>query len=301
MWAAVASDDDDHHPSASPLGSPSRSPHRRSWLDTYMGPYHVNMGEGERPSPAATVAASAADLSPVAAAASAADPSPAAGRVGCGPVPSRLHEHHSWFIQWEYKSGDGWQPFSEYFNRFIEAGFLEGDSHTATSCGWYWHRWDFRTMKQCRYIAVTSTDPSSGSCKYICPWTRDIRRILAFPSNRDPSERRPAGQSGYGSHSEGRHAGTSSMSFLQAAEPEPEHTVGVTPAEGDGEGEGGEAWFSAEEDTTEPITAKCANPSCNRVRQYEVGCCWDRCCKQGFNTYCREHDEACDRRSNIGQ
>ena len=116
-------------------------------------------------------------------------------------------------------------------------------------------------MKQYKYIGTTARGDLQVA------WTRDIRRILAFPSNRVPG------------------LGTSAASS----------------SEGDGEGEGGEAWLSAEEDTTEPITAKCANPSCNRVRQYEVGCCWDRCCKQGFNTYCREHDEACDRRSNIGQ
>ena len=178
-WAAVATDDDDVHP-------PPPPPPRQQYLDTYMGPYHVYMGEAERPSPAATVAASAADHAPGAAAASAADSSPAAARVGCGPFPSRMYELHSWFIHWEYNSGDGWQPFSEYLNRFIEAGFLQKYLNTATSCfkdivplqGGYWLRWDFRTMKQRKYIAATGR----------LAGTRDIRRILAFPSNRDHSD-----------------------------------------------------------------------------------------------------------------
>ena len=41
----------------------------------------------------------------------------------------------------------------------------------------------------------------------------------------------------------------------------------------------------------------CALEGCNRARQYEVGCDWDRCCKRCFVTEGQEHDQWCDERA----
>ena len=40
----------------------------------------------------------------------------------------------------------------------------------------------------------------------------------------------------------------------------------------------------------------CALEGCTRPRQYEVGCAWDRCCKECFKTDGREHERGCDLR-----
>ena len=40
----------------------------------------------------------------------------------------------------------------------------------------------------------------------------------------------------------------------------------------------------------------CALEGCTRPRQYEVGCAWDRCCKECFKTDGREHERWCDLR-----
>ena len=66
-------------------------------------------------------------------------------------------------------------------------------------------------MKQYKYIGTTARGDLQVA------WTRDIRHILASPSNGDNSEGRPAGQSGHGSHSEGQHVALSGIHFLQAA------------------------------------------------------------------------------------
>ena len=38
-----------------------------------------------------------------------------------------------------------------------------------------------------------------------------------------------------------------------------------------------------------------ATPQCGRQAQYERGCVWDRCCKKGFLTACREHEDWCNK------
>ena len=45
------------------------------------------------------------------------------------------------------------------------------------------------------------------------------------------------------------------------------------------------------------IRGLCALEGCNRARQYEVGCDWDRCCKRCFVTEGEQHDPCCDRRA----
>ena len=39
----------------------------------------------------------------------------------------------------------------------------------------------------------------------------------------------------------------------------------------------------------------CATPGCKRERQYEPGCDWDRCCKEGFLTGCQTHEPWCNK------
>ena len=41
--------------------------------------------------------------------------------------------------------------------------------------------------------------------------------------------------------------------------------------------------------------SQCATPGCQRSGQYPTGCVLDRCCRRGFITECKEHDDWCDR------
>ena len=56
-----------------------------------------------------------------------------------------------------------------------------------------------------------------------------------------------------------------------------------------------------EEATEEPLSEEpcCANPGCNRARQYETGCQWDCCCKRGSMTDCQQHEPECDEKARV--
>ena len=112
----------------------------------YMGPYHVVMGWSPHPeSEGGRVAACAAEAAAIAS------------------------HSDEWFVQWEYTSDDvdGWIPFDEDMNRFIEAARLEGSPDIIEDLQTYW-AW--------RTGVHGSTREDTGDES-----TRDIRRILVRP------------------------------------------------------------------------------------------------------------------------